>query len=358
MPALIIGFCVIALFMLKNSDRFKSAPELPNPPLKTLAAQKNIQIGTYAARDFLPDKPYKQILTSQFEYLIIDGLPNWTYEDGALRPSPTEYDFSRIDEIMDLARQNKMPVRLHHYVWGEKLWLPAWLKNGNYSKDQLLNLIEDHIKTVGGHYRGQVREWTVVNEAFTRKQHVKGLEDWWGERLEGTDYIDKAFVWAHEADPNSILLLNDFNNETKNSVSDAMYEYAKQALAHGVPISGIGMQMHLDGSNPPNKQDVIDNMKRFANLGLKVYVTEFDVNVHDLYLPDKQEFEIQAKVYKDMLEACVEVGSDVCPNFGLLGITDKQSWYRGLGIRDANPLAFDKDYNPKPAYFALRTVLD
>ncbi len=347
---------LIATFMLGRSDRFKPAAVLPEPSLKQLASNRNLQIGTYAARDFLPDRPYGQILTSQFEYLIIDGLPNWTYEDGALRPGPTTYDFSRMDKLVEFAQQNDMPIRMHHFMWGEKLWLPDWLKNGNYSDIQLLGLIKDHISTVGGRYKGKVREWTVVNEAFTRKLGVKGLDEWWGERL-GENYIDSSFVWAREADPNAVLLLNDFNNETQNEVSDAMYDYVVRAKAKGIPIDGIGMQMHLDGSNPPDKEAVKANMRRFADLGLKVYVTEFDVNLHDLYLPELQEFQIQAKVYQDMLTACLEVGTDICPNFGLLGITDKQSWYRGLGINDAAPLSFDKNYNPKPAFFALREAL-
>lgn len=118
------------------------------------------------------------------------------------------------------------------------------------------------------------------------------------------------------------------------------------------------MQMHLAGDRPPSKADVVSNMKRFAKLGLKIYVTEFDVNMHDLHLPQEEENNIQSKIYKDMMGACLEVGPDICPNFGLLGITDKQSWYRGLGIYDANPLSFDKNYNPKPAFFSLREALE
>lgn len=353
---LILLSAVVGVF-ISRSDRFKSAPPLPKPPLKELAQRQGLQIGAYAARDFLPDRPYKEILTSQFEYLIIDGLPNWTYEDGALRPAPNQYDFSRIDEILKFAQENQMPVRMHHFVWGEKLWLPDWLKNGNYSKDNLLKLIEEHIKTLGQRYQGQVREWTVVNEPFTRKLGINKLDEWWGERL-GEEYIDKSFIWAKQADPNAVLLLNDFGNETKNPVSNLMYDYVKRALAKGIPIDGIGMQMHIAGNSPPSKEDVVSNMRRFADLGLKIYVTEFDVNLHDLYLTEVEEFKIQAKIYKDMLGACLEVGRDICPNFGLLGITDKQSWYRGLGIYDAAPLSFDKDYRPKPAFFSLREALE
>lgn len=354
MMVIVIG---TSLVLISRSDRFKPPPALPEPPLKELAASKGLQIGTFAAYNYVGDRPYRDILQSQFEYVIVDGQPNWSFEDGDLRPGPKQYDFRRLDRMVKFAEDRGMPLRIQHYVWGEKLWLPGWLKEGNYSREELLGFIKDHIYTVGARYKGRVREYTVVNEAFTRKLRDKNLDEWWGDRL-GDEYIDKSFHWAREVDPNAILILNDFDNEVENQYSNLMYEYVKGALARGIPIDAIGMQMHLDGSNPPNKEKVKENMQRFAALGLKIYITEFDVNMHDLRLPQQQEFEIQAKVYKDMMEACVEVGREICPNFGLLGLTDKQSWYKGLGIRDATPLSFDHNYNPKPAFHALRDALE
>jgi endo-1,4-beta-xylanase len=353
----LVGIALTISYLLNGSDRFKPAPSLPTPPLKELARAHDLQIGTFIAYNYVNERPYEEIATSQFEYAIVDGQPNWRFEDGELRPGPKDYDFSRLDRMVKFAEDRNMPIRMQHYVWGEKLWLPNWLKEGNYTKEELLGFIKDHIYTVGGRYKGRIREYTVVNEAFTRHLRDKNLDEWWGDRI-GYEYIDKSFQWAREADPNSILILNDFDNEIENQYSNEMYNYVKGALERGIPIDAIGMQMHLDGSNPPNKEAVKVNMKRFADLGLKIYVTEFDVNMHDLRLSDQQENEIQAKVYKDMLEACIEVGKNICPNFGLLGITDKQSWYKGLGIRDANPLSFDNDYNPKPAFFALRQALE
>ncbi len=196
----------------------------------------------------------------------------------------------------------------------------------------------------------------MVNEPFTRKLGVNGLSDWWADRI-GEEYIDKSFIWARQADPNSVLILNDFGNEAKNDVSDAMYDYVQGALKRGVPIDAIGMQMHLSGDAPPSKKDVVDNMRRFAALGLKVYITEFDVTMSGVDKPADEEDRIQAKIYYDMLGACVEVGPKICPSFGLLGLVDRQSWYNGLGIKDAEPLTFEDDYTPKAAFFALREAL-
>jgi endo-1,4-beta-xylanase len=354
---LLIGFGVYKLFIQDNDPyATQPLPELPVPPLKELAERRGVQVGSFASLKYLRERPYSEILATEFEYAIIDGEPNWKFEDFTLRPSRTEFNFAHMDQVFDFADQNNMPVRVQHLLWGDDKWLPDWLKNGNYSKDELLDIIHDHISTVGEKYKGKVREYTVVNEAFSRELETGGNKDWWGERL-GTEYIDKAFVWAREADPNAILVLNDFGNETKGDISNLMYDYIKGAKSRGVPIDGLGMQMHIDGMNTPSKEEVVENMRRFADLGVKIYVTEFDVNMHSVEGSDEEKDRKQAEIYSELLKACLEVGKDVCPNFGFLGLIDRQSWYKGIGIDDADPLLFRSDYTPKPAFFAVRDAL-
>lgn len=354
----IIG--VAGLFILSYTQRDKyihQAPtELPTPPLKELAERRGIQIGSFASLKYLRERPYSDLLNTQFEYLIIDGEPNWRFEDHELRPSIDTFDFADLDHVFEFADENDMPVRVQHLLWGDDKWLPDWLKEGNYTNEQLTGIIKNHIQTVSGRYKSKVREYTVVNEAFSRKLKTGGNLDWWGERM-GEGYIDTAFITAREADPNAILILNDFGNETEGAISNLMYDYIKAAKARGVPIDGIGMQMHLGGESAPSKEDVMKNMRRFADLGVKVYVTEFDVNMHDVNKSKDEEEQIQANVYGRMLGACIEVGPDVCPNFGYLGLIDRQSWYGGIGLEDADPLMFDDEYNPKPAFFEVRRVL-
>ena len=162
-----------------------------------------------------------------------------------------------------------MPVRVQHLMWGDEKWLPEWLKKGNLTKEQLLDSIKTHIMVVGKRYKGKVREYTVVNDAFSRKTGANGNHDWWGEHI-GEEYIDNAFIWAHQADPNAILILNDYSNETDGEISNLEYNYAKSAIARGIPICPIRMQLQLGGDNHPSKQRVVQIVNRFGELGLNV----------------------------------------------------------------------------------------
>ncbi|MEO6761434.1 MAG: endo-1,4-beta-xylanase [Candidatus Saccharimonadales bacterium] len=351
---IILVFIGIAVVCTLNHSHRQT---LLDPPLKSLAAAHNIELGNFAILTKLKDPEYSHILTSQFNLALIDNTPNWYFTDGGLRPSPTTYDFKNMDTIVAYAQAHNMSIQAHHLLWGEAKWLPDWLKNGKYNQAQLMNIIHDDIATTVGRYKGKIKEWTVVNEAFTRGLHVNGLHDWWADNTGSQAYIDQAFIWAHQADPSAKLILNDFDNEHFNPVSDAMYTYIKGAKARGVPINGIGMQMHIDGTHPPDVQEVIQNMERFGALGVSVYVTEFDVNMSAVPASDAARDEIEGQIYYNMMRACIE--SKVCHSFSELGITDSETWYNYMGpsTQDARPLMFDANYKAKPAYYSFRAAL-
>jgi endo-1,4-beta-xylanase len=352
---LFLGIALLAILVTIQILNKPKTPVLPSPSLKALGALNSIKLGNHAIQNHLDDKPYTDILTSQFEVALADNTPNWYFTDGGLRPSEDTYNWVSMDEVVEFAESNNMSIEAHHYLWGEQKWLPDWLKDGNYSREELYKLMRNHIMTVGTRYSGRIAQWTVVNEAFTRDQHLYDLRDWWADNTGGMEYIDSAFRWAREADSKSKLLLNDFNNESINDTSNKMYDYVKGALARGVPIDGIGMQMHLDGVHPPTKDEVVSNMKRFGALGLEVYVTEFDVNMDNVKADGKDKDRIQENIYYEMMRACIE--SKVCHQFSFLGITDDETWYNHIGLKDPRPLMFDRAYNPKPAFWGVRTAL-
>jgi endo-1,4-beta-xylanase len=351
-PLLLVGF--IGLIV-----QSKPPSVLATPSLKNLAARHGVELGNFAILNHMYDPPYRNILTTQFDFVLADNTPNWYFTDGGLRPSETTYNFKQMDEVVAYAQAHDMPVEAHHLLWGEDKWLPEWLKNGKYDETKLTAIIHDHIATVAGRYKGKIKQWSVVNEAFTRGQHVNGLTDWWADHTGGgTNYIDQAFIAARQADPSAKLILNDFSNEHYNPVSDAMYNYIKEAKARGIPIDGIGMQMHIDGTHAPAKQEVIGNMQRFAALGVEVYVTEFDVNMSAVPADNATKDKIAGNIYYNMMRACIE--SKVCHSFALLGITDKETWYNYMGPSTvgARPLMFDEAYRPKQAYYSFRAALE
>lgn len=345
-------FLLLGLGLFTLLKRTAHMPDLPKPALKDLARTHGIDMGNFAIASHIHKQPYQNILTQEFNLALADNTPNWYFTSGGLRPTKDTYNFKEMDEVVQFAKKHSMSIQAHHYLWGEEKWLPNWLKQGNFSKEQLYELIQAHIQTVGNRYRGQIKEWTVVNEAFTRGRNTYGLHDWWADHTGGKEYIDKAFLWARQADPDSKLILNDFGNESINDVSNEMYDYIKNARQRGIPIDGVGMQMHIDGTHPPTKDEVVSNMKRFGELGVEVYVTELDVNMNDVEAEAVDKDKAQAKIYYEMARACIE--SKVCHSFAILGITDRETWYSHMGLPDPRPLPFDKTYKPKPSYFSLR----
>jgi endo-1,4-beta-xylanase len=168
-----------------------------------------------------------------------------------------------------------------------------------------------------------------------------------------------AFRWAREADPEAVLLYNDYDNEVANRRSDAIYQMIAQMQQESAPIDGVGMQMHLLNPDSPyqtphNKADVVATMRRFGRLGMQVHVTEFDVFLAGQPGTQQEKWAFQAAVYRDMLGACLESG--VCRSFSVYGLSDAVSWYLA-GHANPEPLLFDADYEPKPAYWSVRGVL-
>ncbi|HEX5455739.1 MAG TPA: endo-1,4-beta-xylanase [Candidatus Saccharimonadales bacterium] len=326
-----------------------TAPKLPEPPLKELASAHKISLGVHVQARRLDDRIYPGIVSSQFDFVTVDGGIHFQ----EVQPSLTRFDFSKADPIVEFAEKHNMSVQMHHLVWGDDFVLPAWLTEGKFNKQQILDILHKHITTIVKHYKGRIKEYTVVNEAFTENQHVYGLRNWWAEHI-GNDmkYIDDYFIWAHRADPKAKLLLNDFNDQTKNSVSDAIYKYVKAAKARGVPIDGVGMQMHIDASQPSKKQDVIDNMKRFGKIGVPVYVTEFDVNTNSVKGSDAYKNRLESKITYDMVRACIE--SKACISFDAFGVTSRNDLIKKITRANSRAYMFDSRFRPRSAFYSFR----
>jgi endo-1,4-beta-xylanase len=290
---------------------------------------------------------WNEILLKDFNSVTIDrGL----YWPGNTENPNAPFDSSVVDPQVAYALSQGMRVRGHPLLYPTNPALQGgWSQDGNFSSADLSQIITHHVSEVVSHYQGVVKEWVVVNEAY-KPGHMTYLFF----RILGPNYIDLAFAAARRADPTAVLLYNDGDNETSRGLTTAATRAIVARLKAKGLIDGVGLQMHLGGNDPPQKADVIATMRSF---GVPVYVTEFDVNLGEVGGDQTQRFAIQAEIYRNMLQACLESG--VCKGFTFWGVGDRYSWLetRLDAVPNADPTLFDNQLQPKPAYFAVRDVL-
>lgn len=316
-------------------------PSMP-ATLRSLAQMRNIHVGAAVAINPLRSEPqYAETLRREFSLIT----PENVMKIGILRPTPDQYDFTAADELVDFAKRNQMQVRGHVLVFDRDL--PWWLTNRAYSRDQMMTILRDHIHTVVSRYRGQVFAWDVVNEAIADNGALRNTI--WLRAI-GPEYIELAFRWAREANPDALLFYNDYNNEGLGPKSDAIYALVADLQRRGVPIDGVGFQMHVKLHNPPILTDMAANIQRLAALGLQIHITEMDVEVEGIGGSQQERLAAQAEMYRQAANVCL--AAPACTAFITWGFTDKYTWIGGT------PLLFDAAYQPKPAYYALVEALN
>jgi endo-1,4-beta-xylanase len=282
-----------------------------------------------------------------------------------VHPAPQSFDFSQGDQILDFAMRHGMKVRGHTLVWHQQN--PKWLTEGNYTSAELAQILENHIKTVVGHYRGKIFAWDVVNEAFDELRPGELRSTIWrdqpgigvaGNSAAPYSYIERCFLWAHEADPQALLFYNEAEAETMNRKSDAILAMVRDFRQRGVPIDGVGFQMHIANLHA-DVASISANIKRFTALGVQVHITEMDVAlpVDSNGNPRPADLQVQADIYREIANACLSYPG--CTAIQTWGFTDKYSWIGSHSRqKQGAALLFDRDYRTKPAYEALRNALE
>ena len=211
----------------------------------------------------------------------------------------------------------------------------------------MIAILKNHIETVVGRYRGKILAWDVVNEAIDDETGKYRTDSFWFQKL-GADYIKLAFEFARKADPNAKLYYNDYSAEKMNRKSDGIYNLLKDLKNQGVPVDGIGWQMHVENGFRIEPQH-FENAKRLAALGLELSITEMDVR---LKLPaSAEDLQNQAAAYRDVADFCL--AESACKAILIWGFTDKYSWIPGEFPNTGDALIFDQSYKPKLAYNAL-----
>ncbi|WP_276255006.1 endo-1,4-beta-xylanase [Halomontanus rarus] len=316
--------------------------------LREAATNRDFRIGAALAAGALRSDPsYWKTAKNEFNAVT----PENTLKMGPLRPSPHAYDFTDADAIVDFGRKNDMYVRGHTLVWHNQK--PEWFQAWDYTDDQLRKFLRDHVHTVVGRYRSSIDAWDVVNEAVADDGTLR--ETVWYDAL-GEEYLDLAFRWAREVDPEVDLYYNDYGADAVNEKSDAIYDLLERLLERGVPIDGVGLQFHALAGRP-DPESVAENIRRFQDLGLDVQITEMDVANAVNDRPENPLAE-QADYYREIVEVCLETGCDTLVTWG---VHDASSWLRSFKDFSerytGDPLLFDDACDPKPAYDAVTDAL-
>jgi len=341
------------------------------------AYAKDFLIGTAVNDDVVSGKDSKAaiIVEKHFNVITAENVMKWAH----IHPEPNRYDFAAADRFVEFGEKNKMFIVGHTLVWQHQV--PSWVfkedANGPPGPDVVLPRMKDHIFTVVGRYKGRVKGWDVVNEALSDAGHFQRTK--WYQTF-GDSFVAKAFEYAHEADPDAELYYNDYSLE-KPAKREACIRIVKDLKAKGLRIDGVGIQGHW-GMDFPTQEELETFIDAMAALGVKVMVTEMDIDVLPAAL-DYQGADINVKVeLKEKLNPYVnglpdDVQKKLADRYAelftilvkhkntvsrvtLWGVYDKTSWLNDWPVRGRTsyPLLFDRNYQPKPAFYAVIKAAD
>ena len=309
------------------------------------------------------------IIKEQFNSITPENCMKWE----RIHPMPNEYRFALADSFVALGERNHMFMIGHCMVWHAQT--PDWVFQDSLGKpltrDALLKRMHDHILTVIGRYKGRIQGYDVVNEALTEEGQMRKSK--WFEII-GEDYVEKAFEYAKEADPNAELYYNDYNIEMPAKCQGAV-KLIKNLQAKGIKVTGVGIQGHYH-MNSPSLKNIDQSLSEYSKLGVKVMFTEVDINVlpspenlsgadvsqkfeltkemnpYPTSLPDSMQQKL-ANRYADFFKIFLKYKNISRVTFW--GLEDGHSWLNGWPIpgRTNYPLLFDRNLQPKAAFYSI-----
>jgi endo-1,4-beta-xylanase len=317
-------------------------------------------IGAAVSPQGLKRPEERQLILEQFASMT----PENAMKMGPIHPRENEYFWKDADSIAAFARDNGLKLRGHTLCWHSQT--PRWLfvdstKNppDTVSKEVLYKRLKEHITAVVTRYKGTIYAWDVVNEVISDNpnEYFRNSPFY---RICGEEFVEKAFEYAHAADPNALLFYNDYN-ETNPVKREKIYRMVKGLKDKGVPIHGIGMQAHWSIHDLTEGQ-VDSTISKFAELGLKIQLTELDLKVQPAgnraRLDSAREYtaereKLQTEKY-EMIFRVLRKYRNVINAVTFWNVSDKYSWLdRRNGGGRAYPLLFDTTYKPKKAYYQV-----
>lgn len=313
-------------------------------------------------------------------YKIIDKQFNvFTLENGTkaenIHPQEDVYDFEATDQLVEYGQANGKTVRGHTLVWYSQC--PEWFflddQGNQVSAEVLIQRMKEHITTIVSRYKGKIHTWDVCNEVLDdsfglrQSEWLNIIGDYDGDG-DSYDYIEIAFQTAHEADPDARLILNDYSLEANGNKAITMYNMVKQLLEEGVPIDGIGLQMHIDHETDLDAMDrcmrVLGRLREI-DPDFVLEVTELDMSCftwndtstqRELTEEFVQQFdEKYCQVFSLLMDYAQEGLLDTVVFWGY---DDGSSWLNEYPVegRTNHPLLIDRELKFKSAYWALMNL--
>ena len=313
------------------------------------------------------------LLTKQFAYIT----PENCMKPAATQPRPGVWRLEGPDRFVEFARSKDLKVVGHCLVWAKDDRTPAWFyQDGDKpaSKEVLLARMKEHIDKVVGRYRGRIAMWDVVNEALADGGGYLRDSGW--TRACGEEFIAKAFEYAHAADPQALLIYNDYNNELDGK-REQMLKLLASLRARNVPVHAVGLQGHYELDRIPFEA-LEKTLIALREAKLKAVISELDIDVipRGRWWADKGAHQAemakinpyangcppeilarQAEQYAQLFRLFRKY-PDVITRVSFWNLHDGQSWLNKFPWQRVNhPLLFDRQGQPKPAFTAVMKEL-
>lgn len=313
-------------------------------------------VGTaISANNLMRESPIQQIALDQFNSITMEN-------DMKMHSVARSKELDRweiVDSVVRFCVKNNKRLHGHALIWHSSI--PNWLRELDGEKESIQAFVETYISEYVQRYKGRVAGWDVVNEALSDSAGTM-RQAFWLENL-GEDYVAEAFKQAHAADPNAVLFYNDYNIERDTVKLHATLDMIEKLRSEGVPVTGIGLQMHIRMDIP--NEVIAYALQKCAETGLQIHISELDIifNKHN----DTKDGGIQqykeltdsmAMAQGDKYKAIAEMYRTIVPKQQQYGITvwgfdDGGSWIRGFFDIHDWPTLYDDSLNRKPAYYGF-----
>ena len=319
----------------------------PRPALRDVAG---FPVGVCASTTELADPDFVALALGQFSQVT----PTWEMKMERILAAGGGMQFEAADAIADFCRQHGLALHGTTLVWYSQD--PPAFEQVAGDRAAFAKALRTYVLTVVDRYRGLARGWDALNEAVAEDGHGYRGGIW--SRVLGEDYARMAFDLAHEADPDAVLFLNDYNLEILPAKLDSFQRLLERLLNAGAPVGGVGTQSHLEADLPPGEASRA--IRALARFGLPIHVSELDIStrVKGLsFASPAQRLRSQARVAGELAEAFMDLPPAQRYAFTVWGARDKDSWLRyppNAGDGSDQPLLFDDQGAPKPAFGAVR----